>query len=255
MLGDEAHARTYRREGRWCIERGLPASTTNISLTSAGESRKTWVSLRLSLRSLTSFFLFCVATRNKTCTQKFNDMLFFFFFCALCSSDVGCAGSEERRSLHGYSHHPLPYRFLLHARDRPRPIERYISLVINIYFSILPNQQRARSDFCLIFLRGQLWPCGKVHHAEVKEISGGREAPRHGRRRVHVRPCPLPPPRFVSARRASKCRRRCCGRRRQCDSGLSAVSALLQTSADISLVINIYFLFCRTNSVRDLIFV
>jgi hypothetical protein len=25
-----------------------------------------------------------------------------------------------------------------------------ISLVINIYFSILPNQQRARSDFCLI---------------------------------------------------------------------------------------------------------
>jgi hypothetical protein len=26
----------------------------------------------------------------------------------------------------------------------------YISLVINIYFCILPNQQRARSDFCLI---------------------------------------------------------------------------------------------------------
>jgi hypothetical protein len=27
---------------------------------------------------------------------------------------------------------------------------RHISLMINIYFSILPNQQRARSDFCLI---------------------------------------------------------------------------------------------------------
>jgi hypothetical protein len=26
----------------------------------------------------------------------------------------------------------------------------HISLVINIYFSILPNQQRARSDFCWI---------------------------------------------------------------------------------------------------------
>jgi hypothetical protein len=37
-------------------------------------------------------------------------------------------------------------------------------------FSILPNQQRARSDFCLNFLLGQLWSCGKVHHAEVKEI-------------------------------------------------------------------------------------
>jgi hypothetical protein len=37
-------------------------------------------------------------------------------------------------------------------------------------FSILPNQQRARSDFRSIFVHGQLWLCGKVHHAEVKEI-------------------------------------------------------------------------------------
>jgi hypothetical protein len=34
-------------------------------------------------------------------------------------------------------------------------------------FSILPNQQRARSDFCLI---SYVVNYGKVHHAEVKEI-------------------------------------------------------------------------------------
>jgi hypothetical protein len=37
-------------------------------------------------------------------------------------------------------------------------------------FSILPNRQHARSDFLFDFVRGQLWSCGKVHHAEVKEI-------------------------------------------------------------------------------------
>jgi hypothetical protein len=37
-------------------------------------------------------------------------------------------------------------------------------------FHILPNQQHARSDFCFDFVRGQLGSCGKVHHAEVKEI-------------------------------------------------------------------------------------
>jgi hypothetical protein len=37
-------------------------------------------------------------------------------------------------------------------------------------FSVLPNQQRARSDFSFDFVRGQLWSCGKVQHAEVKEI-------------------------------------------------------------------------------------
>jgi hypothetical protein len=45
-------------------------------------------------------------------------------------------------------------------------------------FSILPNQQRARSDFLLDFVRGQLWSCGKVHHAEVKEICN-REMIKH----------------------------------------------------------------------------
>jgi hypothetical protein len=37
-------------------------------------------------------------------------------------------------------------------------------------FSILSNQQRARSDFLFDFVCGQLWSCGRVHHAEVKEI-------------------------------------------------------------------------------------
>jgi hypothetical protein len=50
-------------------------------------------------------------------------------------------------------------------------------------FSILPDQQRARSDFRLIFVHGQLWSCGKVHHAEVKEIS--------------FLPPPRPRPRFI----------------------------------------------------------
>jgi hypothetical protein len=60
-------------------------------------------------------------------------------------------------------------------------------------FSILPNQQRARSDFCLISYVVNYGRVGKYNMRKSKRY--------------------------------------------------------------ISLVINIYFLFCRTNSVRDLIFV
>jgi hypothetical protein len=45
----------------------------------------------------------------------------------------------------------------------------HISLVINIYFTFCRTNS-ARSDFCFDFVHGQLWSCGKVHHAEVKEI-------------------------------------------------------------------------------------
>jgi hypothetical protein len=67
-------------------------------------------------------------------------------------------------------------------------------------FYILPNQQRARFDF----VRGQLWSCGKVHHAEVKEIfpfatrqrlqkGCGRKMMRRNRPIPSPHP-PLPPP-------------------------------------------------------------
>jgi hypothetical protein len=49
-----------------------------------------------------------------------------------------------------------------------------ISLVINIYFSILPNQQRARSDFCLILYMINYGRVGKYNMRKSKRYSTRR---------------------------------------------------------------------------------
>jgi hypothetical protein len=47
---------------------------------------------------------------------------------------------------------------------------RNISLMINIYFLFCRTNSVRDLIFCLIFVHGQPWSCGKAQHAEVKEI-------------------------------------------------------------------------------------
>jgi hypothetical protein len=43
--------------------------------------------------------------------------------------------------------------------------------MINIYFLFCRTNSVRDLIFLFDFVRGQLWSCGKVQHAEVKEIS------------------------------------------------------------------------------------
>jgi hypothetical protein len=65
---------------------------------------------------------------------------------------------------------PNHVRFSFSKKKKKKKETRRYLFGDKYLFSILPNQQRARSDFCFDFVRGQLWSSGKVHHAEVKEI-------------------------------------------------------------------------------------
>jgi hypothetical protein len=47
---------------------------------------------------------------------------------------------------------------------------QHISLVIYIYFLFCRTKSVRDLIFLFDFLRGQLWSCGKVQHAEVKEV-------------------------------------------------------------------------------------